>query len=694
MKTVFARVALLASGVLLLSACDSEFTSSSSSFDSSSNTSGEISSSNTVTSVTDSSAADSSGTIHVNTNPYGLVDSSENGVILHAWNWSMEAIKDALPDIAEAGYTTVQTSPMQPQKDYSPNQNWRSQWWKLYQPLGFSVAQKNNSIGTKDQLRDLCSEAEKYGIKIIVDVVSNHLAGGGTESFNSAVLEYEPEIYDQNLLHKGNGYASDDNIKSLLKGNIGDYPDLQTENKIVQNSVLDLLKEYVDCGVDGFRFDAAKHIETSHDGEYASDYWDTVIGGIEDYASQQDKDIWCYCEILNTPGKGRDINWYTDLMDVTDTVASWSILDSVRYKNVDKVKDEDIFGYEMPENSAVLWAESHDTYANDSHDTTYISQKDIDKAYAIAASRNDATALYFARPSDNTVMGQIGTYDWKSDALTQVNRFHNRFEETENNIQTDDGVYLNSKNSSDGLFGMVLVDCENYGRTVDMSVQGIPDGDYTDRISGNMFTVQSGKLTGTFGESGIAVLYSEDESYQTPSLKISDDGSSPMTQDTEIEIEISGADSCWYSINNGKRTSFDGKTSVTIEKSQAPVTLKIEATVDGRNYVWTYVYDFVSDSGEETPVSGAVKVEGIDQKYLSMQLLAWVWGNDNNGRWVTGTKEGSSFSFPVEESDTHFLLAAFETTEPDPDWDNCKHQTQDYQIPENGIVDGSALSWK
>jgi len=47
-----------------------------------------------------------------------LVDNIQDGLILHAWNWSMSVIEEHLEDIAIAGFSAVQISPMQPQKDY------------------------------------------------------------------------------------------------------------------------------------------------------------------------------------------------------------------------------------------------------------------------------------------------------------------------------------------------------------------------------------------------------------------------------------------------------------------------------------------------------------------------------------------------------------------------------------------------
>lgn len=47
---------------------------------------------------------------------YNLADNVQDGVILHAWNWSYNTIKENLDTIAQSGYTTVQTSPVQQPK--------------------------------------------------------------------------------------------------------------------------------------------------------------------------------------------------------------------------------------------------------------------------------------------------------------------------------------------------------------------------------------------------------------------------------------------------------------------------------------------------------------------------------------------------------------------------------------------------
>lgn len=67
------------------------------------------------------SAAETEQTTEAQTD-YGLMDTADGSAILHCFNWSYNNIKANLKDIAEAGYTAVQTSPVQPPKDY--NSSW------------------------------------------------------------------------------------------------------------------------------------------------------------------------------------------------------------------------------------------------------------------------------------------------------------------------------------------------------------------------------------------------------------------------------------------------------------------------------------------------------------------------------------------------------------------------------------------
>lgn len=50
-------------------------------------------------------------------NSYGLPENCQDGTILHCFDWSFNQIKQELPNIAAAGFTSVQTSPSQGNAD-------------------------------------------------------------------------------------------------------------------------------------------------------------------------------------------------------------------------------------------------------------------------------------------------------------------------------------------------------------------------------------------------------------------------------------------------------------------------------------------------------------------------------------------------------------------------------------------------
>lgn len=418
----------------------------------------------------------------------------QGSAILHCFCWSYNNIKAKLPEIAAAGYTAIQTSPVQRPKDYSANYTDVSgQWWKLYQPLTVGVSDGNTWLGTKNELRSLCNEAENYNIKVIVDIVANHMAnkseGGGYSNLNNAV---ESDMKNPDYYHAETNGASDYDRYLMTHGHIG-MPDINTGNSYVQQKFLNLLKECVDLGVDGFRFDAAKHIETPGDSaNIRSNFWSYVINGIKDYKS----DVYCYGEILNSAAT--DISNYTTYMDVTDNATGNDALSGANSQNAFKLSKSE---YQLGAGAArsVIWAESHDTYMDNS--TSGISDSSIIKAWAISGARASSTSLFLARPA--STMGMASTNStWKSSAITEINKFKNFFaNQSERLSYSGNTAYIER-----GTSGISISKLDG-GGAVNLNVYNIAPGTYTDQITGNTFTVSNGKISGTVGSTGVAVVY-------------------------------------------------------------------------------------------------------------------------------------------------------------------------------------------
>lgn len=535
-----------------------------------------------------------------------LRDKVGDGVMLHAFNWSYNTIKENLPAIAAAGYTTVQTSPVQQPKDYSTSGDVTGQWWKLYQPISFHIAEQS-WLGTKDDLKSLCDEADKYGIKIICDIVSNHIANADEtrpDTVSNQVKKYEPDFYKKRRTYtrtyKGN--ASDSSVQAVVQGHVSNCPDLVTNDTAVQTYIINLLKECIDCGVDGFRFDAAKHIETEDDGEYASDYWKNITTSASSYYTQKTgDDLYIYGEILNNCGADRSYSSYTKYINVTDNKTGDAVLYNVT-KGKASTATNAKYKSGVAASNAVLWAESHDTYEGSSgssgfSNTAGISDENVVKAWAIVASRKDSTALFFARPG-TALMGNISTDStYKSTAVSEINKFHNLFVgQSEKLGSSGDIAYV-----ARGTSGIVLSNCNGTNASVSISGTGLADGKYTDTVSGAEFTVANGVLTGSIGNTGVAVVYN---GTTTPKAINSVESGSSFKGDTmTLTLSLENATSGTYCLDDSTPVKFTGTTSIRIGSDYKPgETINLTVTATDGVKTSSMVYKYTKSTAQESGV--------------------------------------------------------------------------------------------
>lgn len=534
-----------------------------------------------------------------------LRDKVGDGVMLHAFNWSYNTIKENLPAIAAAGYTTVQTSPVQQPKDYSTSGDVTGQWWKLYQPISFHIAEQS-WLGTKDDLKSLCDEADKYGIKIICDIVSNHIANADEtrpDTVSNQVKKYEPDFYKKRRTYtrtyKGN--ASDSSVQAVVQGHVSNCPDLVTNDTAVQTYIINLLKECIDCGVDGFRFDAAKHIETEDDGEYASDYWKNITSSASSYYTQKTgDDLYIYGEILNNCGADRSYSSYTKYINVTDNRTGDAVLYNVS-KGKASTATNATYKSGVAASNAVLWAESHDTYEGNSGSSGYsntssVSDEDVVKAWAIVASRKDSTALFFARPG-TALMGGVSTdTTYKSTVVSEINKFHNLFVGQSEKLGSSGNIAYVARGTS----GIVLSNCKGTNASVSISGTGLADGKYTDTVSGAEFTVANGVLTGSIGKTGVAVVYN---GTTTPKAINSVESGSFRGDTMTLTLGLENATSGTYCLDDSTPVKFTGTTSIRIGSDYKPgETINLTVTATDGVKTSSMVYKYTKSTAQESGV--------------------------------------------------------------------------------------------
>lgn len=451
----------------------------------------------------------------------------QGGAILHCFDWSYNEIRANLQAIKDAGYTAVQTSPVQQPKDYDASYtDSGGQWWKLYQPLGMRIAPDTEGVptsflGTKAELKALCDEAEDLGIYVIVDIVANHLAnktGGGYYVDGAVNLseQVDEEFQDHpEYFHHNTDGVNDGSRYNMTQNQMG-MPDLNTSNEFVQQKVLDLLKECVDCGVDGFRFDAAKHIELPNDPYCGSNFWPYVLNGVRDYAGANN--LFIYGESLSGSGSDSWVNEYITYMALTDSQAGNTARDAARDQNAGSLAIGTYTRGDSPKDY-VIWAESHDTYEDGG--SSGVPSDTIVKTWAIVGARANSTALFLARP--NEIMGRASAdTTWKSTAVAEVNKFKTHYDGTGEYLSYNQDAKITwiERGEANNGAGVVISKLDGAG-SVNLGVQWMSDGTYKDEVTGNIFTVSNGTIHGNVGPTGVAVVYKTAE--VTPSQYITAD---------------------------------------------------------------------------------------------------------------------------------------------------------------------------
>lgn len=490
-------------------------------------------------------------------NKYGLKDNIQDGVILHCFDWTLADIQAEIPNIAKAGFTAVQTSPVHERAGKG------SVWYDVYRPYDFKIG---NGLGSEADLKALCAEAHKYGVKVIVDVVANH-----TDHPNVA-----ERLKDESLYHDRFGVGNWHDRHQVTFGMIGMW-DLDTNNPTVQAIIKQYIQDLKACGVDGVRWDAIKHIGLPSEGD---SFMQNVV----------DQEMYNYGEILDSTGGDDNVLFpeYQTYMSITDngygngfanSFAGGSINGSEGNFNQRNAKTEKL----------VYWGESHDTYANDGGESKNKSQNVIDRAYAVVAGNNGATALYFSRPAQKAKndirFGDKGSVHFKDAEVAQVNYMHNACAGEPNYYVKGNGVCAQVRKS-----GAIIVLGSGSDRDVTVANgagdgKWLKSGTYKDMVGGGVFTVNASTISGHVGKSGIAVIYNAGSIVLPPEVVFDPaDGTAFSDETLTVTATPLNATSAWIQVNGGEKQNFTAAKQFTVGADVAygkNVTITWGATDNG-----------------------------------------------------------------------------------------------------------------
>ena len=233
-----------------------------------------------------------------------LVFAGEQPVaIFHAFDQRYHDVAAYVCELASQGYSHIQIAPAQ-------KSNPTDRWWARYQPVDYTVIE---GMGSQDDLKRLIDKAHGCGLKVIADVVFNHMAN---------MPEYGdlnfPGISKENFHERCAINYSDGNRDSEINCWLGDLPDLDQTKHAVQTTHKKHVKMLLNLGIDGFRFDAAKHMSPGMVKMYI-DYIDEESNG----------SAWNYLEVIeDNDTRGED---YNGIAAVTDFVLYNSMKDAFSF---------------------------------------------------------------------------------------------------------------------------------------------------------------------------------------------------------------------------------------------------------------------------------------------------------------------------------------------------------------------------
>ncbi|NEO54877.1 MAG: alpha-amylase [Okeania sp. SIO3B5] len=311
-------------------------------------------------------------------------------VIYHAFDECFANIQAKLPEIKEAGYTHIQISPpyKTPPRQDNPCASVK-EWSNHYQPFDYVV---DGNLGNEKGLKNLIDAAHDSGIKIIVDVIFNHMANydryykAKDKDVQFPAGAY-PIFNDKKYFHEKHCIEDEDykdpykveNYWLCTHSDPEGLPDLKTELPYVQEQARKYLQKLLVLGADGFRFDTVKHVPVED--------WKEIVKDLKS------KDTFYYGEVI-----GDNYDQSMKYVPVFPKVTDFQLVNTLK----------SAFGYggdlrslvnpadtqrALPGDDAVTFSRNHDTWASGQFDYLKFDKNDLVLATAYVLGRKEGTPL-------------------------------------------------------------------------------------------------------------------------------------------------------------------------------------------------------------------------------------------------------------------------------------------------------------
>ncbi|MBO4217247.1 MAG: hypothetical protein J5940_04830, partial [Clostridia bacterium] len=195
------------------------------------------------------------------------------------------------------------------------------------------------AFGTEADLKELIELCRERNVKLIIDLPINHTGyhnlwfthfTNAHKSGDTSNEYYDFYCYSDTASVAGRTFARLNGTAEYYECNFStDMPELNFDNDAVRKAVLDIAKYYLDLGIDGFRFDAAKYVYYGNEEKSAS-FWEWYCGELRKIKP----DIYTVAEVWAADSITNKYYKATDCFDFTMSQTSGRIAETARMGNV------------------------------------------------------------------------------------------------------------------------------------------------------------------------------------------------------------------------------------------------------------------------------------------------------------------------------------------------------------------------
>jgi alpha-amylase len=427
---------------------------------------------------------------------------------LFEWNWNSVAT-ECSSVLGPDGYGAVQVSPPEESLSLADNSP-PHPWWDVYQPVSYQI---NSRFGNRAQFAAMVTACHNAGIKVYADAVLNHMTGHGS-GVGYAGTTFSNEYVFPNLwsaadfhYYPANCPNSNDTVTNynsqadVQECQLVGLADLNTETSYVRGKLAGYLNDLESLGVDGFRLDAAKHMN------------DNDIAAIE---AQLTHSAFIYQEVM--PGGAVTPSMYEGTGDVLEFTYGQKLMQQFQ----GSISNLQTFGQSWglePAADSVTFVDNHDTDRNGStltykNGSTYTLANVFHLAWGYGTPQVFGTFTFSssdqAPPSDGN--GFVTATDCTSSAWDCMDRnqavvgmvgWHNAVAGTSVANWWSDGS--NAISFSRGAAGFVAINNEGAALTRTFTT-GLPAGTYCDVIHQTASNGTCGGTPVTVSTSGTATV--------------------------------------------------------------------------------------------------------------------------------------------------------------------------------------------